>query len=237
MAKHSKNQGQTASKPKQRTKKSEETSHEPTAQPSSSDDQRHEFNTIAHSEARTTPQEQIGEGVQDFDADFMMVEDRSTEIDLAPTPQEWGFDEANLLLETPEQVLQGPVNVPLSASDFDNDRNLFHHIGVHFPIPTHFETQFTGYTLPQWSWELPVTTVHRHLTTTNLDTLPATTQYQLERWVYENDHDEVTRLVVRESRSDDKVNQSEEHRRKPLNTNDVLRQSKPLDLECFLRWP
>ncbi|TGO64811.1 hypothetical protein BCON_0005g00070 [Botryotinia convoluta] len=225
MAKHSKDQGQTASKPKQRTKKSgsERTSHELTAQLSSNDDQGQEFNTITHLGARLISQEQIDEGVQDFDADSMMIDDRSIEVELAPRPYEWGSNETNLHLEAPEQVLQGPVDGPLSASDFDNDFIVFDHIGAHVPIPTHFDTRSTGYTLPQWSWEAPVTTpqtvalstpssynastaaiayqstydspitaVYSHPTTTTLDDLPVTTQYQLERWVYENSHDDIT---------------------------------------------
>ncbi|KAF7887173.1 uncharacterized protein EAF02_003820 [Botrytis sinoallii] len=225
MVKHSRNQRQTASKPKQRTKESgsERTSHEPTAHLGSNDDQGQDVNTITHSEARLISHEQIDEGVQEFGADSMMVADRSIEVEVASSPHEWGSNEANLHLEAPAQVLQGPVDGPLSASDFNNDLIEFRHIGAHVPNPTHFDTRFTRHTLPQWSWEAPVTTpqtialstsssynastaaiayqspydspvteVYSRPTATTLDTLPATTQYQLERWVYENDHDEVT---------------------------------------------
>ncbi|KAF7901205.1 hypothetical protein EAF00_003426 [Botryotinia globosa] len=223
MAKNSKDQGQSARKPKQKTKKSmsEGISRELTAKLSSNNDQKHEYDTGTQSEASTTSQEQIDEGVQDSNVDSMMVDDRSIESDLAPMPHEWGSDEANLHQEAPEQFLQGPIDGPLPASDFDNDRHVFNHTGAHIPIPTHLDTRSTGYDLSQWSWEAPIittqtlplpapssynastaaiayhstydspiTAVYSLPTTTTLDDLPVTTQYQLGRWVYENRHDE-----------------------------------------------
>ncbi|TGO58649.1 hypothetical protein BOTNAR_0177g00110 [Botryotinia narcissicola] len=225
MAKHSKDQGQSARKPKQKTKKStsEGISRELTAQLSSNDDQRREYDTGTQSEASTTSQEQIDEGVQDSNVDSMMIDDRSIEGDLAPMSHEWGFNEANLHQEAPEQLLQGPIDGSLPASDFHNDNNVFHHTGAHIHIPTHFDTRSTGYDLLQWSWEAPImttqtvplsapssyndpiaaiaydsthyspiTAIYSHPTTTTLNDLPVTTQYQLGRWVYENRHDETT---------------------------------------------
>ncbi|KAF7900547.1 uncharacterized protein EAF01_007849 [Botrytis porri] len=223
MTKHSKDQGQTAGKPKQRTKKSERTSHEFTAQPSSNDEQKQEFNNIMQSEARPISQEKIDEGAQVFHADIMTVEERHIEIDIASTPCGWSSDEANSHLEASGKIIQGLVDGLLPASDFDNDPKVFYHLGAQFPIPVHFNTQSAGYTLPQLSWKAPVITTqtialstpssynastvaiayqstydfpvtadYSHPTTTTLDTLPVTTQYQLERWVYENDRDEMT---------------------------------------------
>lgn len=53
---------------------------------------------------------------------------------------------------------QGSVDGPLSASDFHNDLVVFNHIDAHVPILTHSVTRSTGYTLPQRSWQAPVTT-------------------------------------------------------------------------------
>ncbi|TEY83152.1 hypothetical protein BOTCAL_0025g00110 [Botryotinia calthae] len=225
MAKHSKSQGQASSKPKQRTKKSrsERICHELTAQPSSSDDQRHQIDTIMQSEARPISPEQTDQGIQSFYPDSRTVEGRWVEDDLASASHERSFDDANSFFEAPEQELQGPVDGLLSASAFENDLRVFDHLGAHIPTAIHFDAQSTGYTSPQWSWEPPVTatqtialstpssynastavinyqstcdsptkTVYSHPTTTTLDTLPVSTQYQLERWVYENGRDEAT---------------------------------------------
>ncbi|KAF7944575.1 uncharacterized protein EAE97_005208 [Botrytis byssoidea] len=213
MAKHSKDQGQSPRKPKQKTKKS-------MSEGISRELQRHEYDTGTQSEASTTSQKQIDEGGHNSNVDSM-VDDRSIEGDLAPMSHEWGSDEANLHQEAPEQLIQGPIDSPLPASDFHNDDNVFHHTGAHIHIPTHFDTRSTGYDLSQWSWEAlivttqtvplsapssynastaaiaydsthdsPITAIYSHPTTTILNDLPVTTQYQLGRWVYENRHDE-----------------------------------------------
>ncbi|KAM0148400.1 hypothetical protein ACHAQE_009848 [Botrytis cinerea] len=225
MAKHSKDQGKASSKPKQKIKKSrsERTCDELTAQPSSNDHQRHQIDTIMQSEARPISQEQIDQGFQSLYLDSKAVEDRWIEDDLASASHERSFDEANSFFEAPEQELQGPVDGPLSASDFENDLGVFDHLGAHIPTAIHFDAQSAGYTSPQWSWEAPVTTtqnitfstpssynasttaiayrgtydspistVYSQPTTATLDTLPVTIQYQLERWAYENRHDEIT---------------------------------------------
>lgn len=175
------------------------------------------------SEARTISQEQIDQGFQSLYPDSRAFEGRWVQDDLASASHERSFDEANYVLEAPEQELQGPVDGLLSASDFENDLRVFDHLGAHIPTAIHFDAQSAGYTSPQWLWEAPVTTtqtialstpssynaltaaiayrgtydspistVYSQPTTTTLDTLPVTIQYQLERWAYENRHDEIT---------------------------------------------
>ncbi|KAF7956819.1 hypothetical protein EAE96_004145 [Botrytis aclada] len=210
MSKHSEDQGRTAGKPKQRTKKSrsERTSDELTTH----------LGSNGQGNLHLEAQEQVLQGpfeeplsASDFDDYPIRFDHMGAHLHI---PTDFGNDPIVF------DQMDAHVHIP---TDFGNDSIVFDHMGAQVHIPTDFDTRSTGYTLPQGSWEAPITTtqtvalstpsaynastaamayqsnhhsptttVYSNPTTTTIVTLPVTTQYSLQRWVYENGHDEVT---------------------------------------------
>jgi len=116
------------------------------------EDQSRQYDIILQPETRPISQEQPAAEVNGIYAGPVMVGTKCIEVDNQSTLGQWGSVDDNSALKARGQDFEGivdrPVDRPLSADDFG-------YIGTQFPMPRYSNANFTAYTEPRVSYEIP----------------------------------------------------------------------------------
>lgn len=150
---------------------------------SAQDQRTYDSEMILWHESRPVFQEQLVEEAELFENGAIVVEPECIEVDNQSTVLNWGSAEDEDTVDVRWQSFESEVDRPLSADDFYSPPITFGQTGSHFPEFTYPNANFV--TDDQSTYSYQATTPYDQSTST-LEDLPGTTQFQYREWEYES---------------------------------------------------